>query len=109
STKPCKNVYHDTEVNSLIHILIVDDHHLVGEGTKEMLEGEENFSVQYVTSVEEVLAMDTIYDLYLIDIHMPALSGIELSEKLLKNNAELKIILYTGFSEQKNLQLFTQV
>ncbi|MFD2133873.1 response regulator [Pseudogracilibacillus auburnensis] len=93
----------------MISILIVDDHHLVGEGTKEMLEGEEKFCVHYVASALEVLDMDTIYDLYIVDIHMPDLSGIELAKKLLKRNNDLKIILYTGLHNQKSLSLFTQV
>lgn len=87
----------------------MDDHHLVGEGTKEMLEGEEKFRVHYVASALEVLDIDTLYDLYIVDIHMPDLSGIELARKLLKRNKDLKIILYTGLHNQKSLSLFTQV
>lgn len=90
-------------------ILIVDDHQLVGQGTKEMLEGEENLSVYYASSALKALEMDMIFDLYIIDIHMPDLSGIELSQELLTRNKDLKIILYTGLSEQKNLNLFTHV
>lgn len=93
----------------MINILIVDDHHLVGEGTKGMLEGEENFHVHYVASALDVLDMDTLFDLYIIDIHMPDLSGIDLAKKLLKRNNDLKIILYTGLHNQKSLNLFTEV
>lgn len=74
-----------------------------------MLEGEENLSVYYASSVLKALEMDMIFDLYIIDIHMPGLSGIELSQELLTRNKDLKIILYTGLSEQKNLNLFTHV
>src|SRR5699024_56952 len=82
---------------------------MVGEGTKELLEKEGEFAVQYVSSPKTVLEMNKIFDVYLIDIHMPQLSGIELSQRLLKRNKGLKIILYTGLSDQKNLELFTQL
>lgn len=96
-------------MNALHNILIVDDHQIVGEGTKELLEKEAGFAVQYTSSSKAVLEMGTVFDIYLIDIHMPELSGIELSQRLLKQNKELKIILYTGLSDQKNLELFTQL
>lgn len=93
----------------MINVLIVDDHQLVGEGTKGMLESEKGFQVQYVANAYEALQLDTQFDIYIIDIHMPEMSGIELSKELLKKNIEAKIILYTGFSEQYNLSLFMQI
>lgn len=90
-------------------ILVVDDHHLVGEGTKTVLEGENKFIVDYVSSAKEVFELETDYDLYVIDIHMPEQSGIELSEKLLQINTERKVILYTGLTNQKYLELFTEI
>lgn len=87
----------------------MDDHYLVGEGTKGMLEENSNFSVDYVSTGKDALNYDDIVDLYIIDIHMPDISGIELSEKLLLKNPQNKIILYTGFSNQESLDLFTQI
>lgn len=36
------------------------------------------------------------------------MSGIELSEKLLENNLDRRIILYTGFDTEVSLDLFTK-
>lgn len=36
------------------------------------------------------------------------MSGIELSEKLLENNPDRRIILYTGFDTEVSLDLFTK-
>ncbi|WP_121639841.1 response regulator [Virgibacillus sp. Bac330] len=92
----------------MINILLVDDHYLVGEGTKSILE-EEKFSVHYLSTASKVLELDTKFDLYIIDIHMPDMSGIELAEKLLEKDKERKIILYTGFANQESLHLFTDI
>lgn len=90
-------------------ILIVDDHHLVGEGTRAMLEEEGGFTVHCVSTAKEAMEIKTEFDVYIIDIHMPDLSGIELSKELLKENKDRKIILYTGLSNQIHLHLFTDI
>ncbi|GIO23018.1 response regulator transcription factor [Oceanobacillus sp. J11TS1] len=93
----------------MLKILIVDDHYLVGEGTKTMLESEGDISAKYVSTGKEALILNETFDIYIIDINMPDMTGIELSKDLLKKNKEQKIILYTGFAEQENLELFTEI
>lgn len=93
----------------MLNILIVDDHYVVGEGTKNMLEKHENFSAHYVSSGEEALALEESFDIYIIDIQMSHMSGIELSKKLLEIDPDSKIILYTGFEDQASLYLFTEI
>lgn len=90
-------------------ILVVDDHHLVGEGTRAMLEGEKDFCIHVASNAMEVLEVEKDYDIYIIDIQMPEISGIELSVKLLQVNKERKIILYTGLTNQEHLSLFTEI
>jgi two-component system competent response regulator ComA len=83
----------------MIHILIVDDHHLVGEGTKKMLEAEQDFWAELVTSsaeVEQIIEQRT-YDVYLFDLYMPNLNGIELSKRILQKQPNAKIVIYTGY------------
>lgn len=93
----------------MVKILIVDDHYLVGEGTKTMLETEEEFSATYVSTGEEALSLNDSFDVYIVDIHMPDMTGIELSEQLLQEKPACKIILYTGFADQEYLGLFTKI
>lgn len=93
----------------MIRILVVDDHQLVGEGTKTMLENEEDFTVQYISRANEVLNIEDDFDIYLIDIHMPGISGIDLSKELLNKNKNSKIILYTGLTDFDDISLFTQI
>ncbi|MFK5707163.1 MULTISPECIES: response regulator transcription factor [Lysinibacillus] len=83
----------------MIHILLVDDHQMVGLGTKAILENEQDFKVTYLHELEEIYKEFEIsdYDIYLFDIQMPECSGIDLTKKLLAIRPKAKVILYTGF------------
>jgi two-component system, NarL family, competent response regulator ComA len=79
----------------MIHILVVDDHRLVGEGTKNILESEQDFHVELVTSgteAEQIMEQHT-YDVYLLDWRMPDISGIELSKRILHKQPNAKIVI----------------
>nr|WP_235842931.1 response regulator transcription factor [Metabacillus fastidiosus] len=94
-------------MKQLIKILIVDDHQIVGEGTKNIIEQEIDFNVTYLIDAEEALLLSKAspFDIYLLDMNMPNCSGLELSQLILTFQPEAKIILYTGFeySSQFNL------
>lgn len=83
----------------MIHILVVDDHRLVGEGTKNILEREQDFQVELVTSGTEAEQMmeQRTYDVFLLDWRMPDMSGIELSRRILQKQPNAKIVIYTGY------------
>jgi two-component system, NarL family, competent response regulator ComA len=83
----------------MIYILVVDDHRLVGEGTKNILESEQDFQVELVTSAKEAEQMmeQRTYDVYLLDWRMPDMSGIELSKRVLQKQPNAKIVIYTGY------------
>lgn len=83
----------------MIRVLIVDDHQIVGEGTKSMIELEEDMQAEYILNEQEALIKSeaTPFDVYLLDMNMPNCSGIELAKKILHIQTDAKIILYTGF------------
>ncbi|KJD38188.1 competence protein ComA [Paenibacillus polymyxa] len=83
----------------MIQIIIVDDHQLVGEGTKKMIELEKDMSATYSSDVNSMLndLRYKQYDVYLLDMNMPQCSGIELAKSIMKIHKNAKIILYTGF------------
>ena len=82
----------------LISVLIVDDHPIVLEGTKNLFQEIDDMIVDIESDATCVLqkAKKTPYDIYLIDINMPLQNGIVLARniKVLQTNAA--IILYTG-------------
>lgn len=83
----------------MINVLIVDDHPAVGEGTKAMIDQEEDMRADVLSDVEEVIAnlKEEVYAIYLIDLYMPKVNGVELTKMILQVNPDAKILIYTGF------------
>lgn len=83
----------------MIHILHVDDHPSVALGTKFMLEKEEDFQVESVTSGKQALELikERVFDIFIFDLKMPEMNGRELAEKVIEINPEAKILIYTGY------------
>ncbi|WP_245622891.1 response regulator transcription factor [Lysinibacillus contaminans] len=79
-------------------MLIVDDHPIVLEGTKNLFQEIADMVVDTESDATCVLqkVKKTPFDIYLIDINMPLQNGIVLARniKVLQSNAA--IILYTG-------------
>lgn len=83
----------------MIHILHVDDHPSVALGTKFMLEKEEDFKVESVTSGKKALELinERDFDVFIFDLKMPEMNGRELAEKVIEINPEAKVLIYTGY------------
>lgn len=83
----------------MIRILLVDDHPSVGEGTKTMIEQDGDMKVTVAHSALE--ALDKIhsepFDIILCDLNMPGISGLELTKRLILNDPERKVIIYSGY------------
>jgi two-component system, NarL family, competent response regulator ComA len=92
------------EDSIMIKILLVDDHPSVMEGTKMLLEQEEDMNVSLAYSGEQALEMATTqpFDVMLFDLHMPDMNGIDLAKQVLSVQPDAVILIYTGF-ESKNL------
>ena len=78
-----------------IRIIIIDDHTLIGEAWKSMLETQPNYEVCGVysnpeTGVEKVKQL--LPDLVLVDINMKPISGIEVT-KLVKKFSPLTRVI----------------
>lgn len=64
------------------------------------LDGHETTEAEDGCDGLEKLAHDK-FDLLLSDIRMPAMDGIELAQETAKNYPDTKILLMTGFAEQR--------
>nr|WP_199002057.1 response regulator transcription factor [Flavobacterium sp. ASV13] len=85
-------------MNTIIRVVLADDHVFVRDGIKSLLENEGNIEVvgeamDGFEAFEVVTA--TKPDLLITDIRMPNLNGIELLEKLRSENIDVKIIMLT--------------
>lgn len=83
----------------MINVLIVDDHPAVGQGTKNILEKEDDIKASVITNVDKTMEIikNESFEVYLIDLYMPKINGIELTKMILKVNPEAKILIYSGF------------
>lgn len=83
----------------MIKVLIVDDHPAVGEGTRSMLAQESDLETIVLSNIEETLLeiKKQIYEVYLIDLFMPYVNGVELTKLILQEDPEATVIIYTGF------------
>lgn len=81
-----------------IRVLIVDDHELMIEGLKSLLEDEEDVAfVEGATSLDETLEFleTNEIDVILMDVNMPKTSGIEATAKIKELYPQIKVIALT--------------
>lgn len=86
--------------------MIVDDHSMVREGLKQLLEldGEIKVIAETGDGLECIQILERcIPDVLLIDINMPKLSGLEVIEKIHSRKIHVKIIVLTVHSEVEYL------
>jgi DNA-binding NarL/FixJ family response regulator len=86
-------------------ICIIDDHKIVRQGLKELLEKMNCFKVthEFENGVDflEALPLPTPPDLYILDYSMPVKNGIEVLQAIETRKEEFKILLLTQhFDEQ---------
>ncbi|MFJ7929899.1 response regulator [Peribacillus sp. NPDC096448] len=85
-------------------IAIIDDHQLFREGVKRILELEKSFQV-IAEGVDgnEVASIEKAYkpDVFIIDISMPQMNGIEATRRLIENNPNAKVMILS-ISEDEN-------
>lgn len=85
-----------------IKIFVVDDHKLFVEGICSLLADEQRFKIiGYTLSGEEFLSISHTIDadVYLVDINMPELSGVELTAELIRLKPDAKILALTMYDD----------
>ncbi|MEO3407355.1 response regulator transcription factor [Mucilaginibacter sp. CAU 1740] len=91
--------------NAPINIILADDHLIVRGGIKSMLEKEKSFQITGEANngveVLRLLERGTKADIVLVDMNMPAMGGIELTENLKQNYTELKVIILSALDTEK--------
>ncbi len=88
----------------LIHLLIVDDHQMVRDGIKVMLQSKKDvlqFVIDEAENGEEAIkrVSKKSYDVILMDYRMPDMSGAETTENILRTQPKIKILALSNYDE----------
>lgn len=92
----------------MIKIAMADDHVMVRSGIRSVLERKEE-DIEVVAEVsngKELLefAKTNDADVYLLDISMPLLNGIETTQKLLKMKPDARVIILSMFDDRISVE-----
>lgn len=90
-----------------INVVIVDDHKMVREGIKQLLEfdgkikvvGEAGNGLECV----ELLNTGKLPDVLLLDINMPEMNGLEVLQYIRKNKIDIRVLILTVHNEAEYL------
>lgn len=86
-----------------ISILLVDDHHIILDGIKQMLEGESSICIcDCAENGKEAIekAQHQPPDIIITDVSMPDMNGIELCEELQKLKTTSKVIILSMYASE---------
>lgn len=89
-----------------IKILLADDHSMIREGIKQLLELDSQFTVigQAGDGVECMkLLQKELPDVLLLDVNMPRMNGIDVLEKIKEQNMDVKVLMLTIHNEVEYL------
>ena len=89
---------------AMIRLVLVDDHELVRTGFKLILGQHSDIQIiGEAASAEEGLRLIRTQnpDVALVDVHMPGMSGIELTERALRSQLPTRIIILTVVSDAR--------
>ena len=96
----------EQEQNRVIRVLLADDHALVREGTRRLIDAESDLEVvAEASSGEEAIeaVRRTRPDIAIMDIAMPGMGGIEATRAIKADYAETAILVLSAYDDEPYL------
>lgn len=89
-----------------VKVMIADDHSMIREGLKQLLELEGDFEVieeacDGIDCIEKLQKM--VPDILLLDINMPNMNGLEVLQKIKEKKIKVKVLVLTVHNEVEYL------
>lgn len=89
-----------------VNVMITDDHSMIREGLRQLLELEGDFKV-VAEACDGVECMDKLAtitpDVMLLDINMPRMNGLEVLQKMKEKRMKIKVLVLTVHNEVEYL------
>lgn len=88
----------------MIRLIIADDHPVISDGIKLILEKEKD--IQLVATVSNGIELLNVLeteqaDVILMDVNMPEMSGIEATQKIKDNYPTIKVLSFSQYDEKR--------
>ncbi|HLG65467.1 MAG TPA: response regulator transcription factor [Ktedonosporobacter sp.] len=90
----------------MVRILLADDHPIVREGLRNLLETQPDFEViaECANGEEAVRKVTQLHpDVLLLDLEMPVMDGVETIRRLSQQPAMPRIIVFTAFDDDERI------
>ncbi len=87
----------------MIHVLVADDHHLVRQGIRALLERQSDIQVigeAYDGQQAVKLVQETQPDVLVLDINMPLLNGIEVTRRVKEAGLHTQVLILSMYSDE---------
>jgi two-component system, NarL family, invasion response regulator UvrY len=91
-----------TSAHERISVLLVDDHAVVREGYRRLLERDENLAVvgEAATAAEAIrLDTDLRPDVVVLDIALPGVSGIEILRRIIAHRPDACVLMFSMYDD----------
>jgi DNA-binding NarL/FixJ family response regulator len=88
----------------VIRVVVVDDHALHRDGTRQILEGHSDLQVVGEAASGEValaLVNQLHPDVVLMDIRLPGMNGIEVTRQLIQDHPDVRVLMVSAYDEDE--------
>ncbi len=91
----------------MIGVVIVEDHDLMRLGLRLILEKDSSFKIKIIgeagtgaEGIQLVRSLNPGPDVVLLGIHLPDISGLEVTDRLRSYNKDIKILIITAITHE---------